>query len=70
MRGSFSKVLVIPVMNRRAIDSDFRDPLTTTEAHFVKFDTVVDLPLSYQIHLTSLVNMASMVYCYADVYLL
>jgi hypothetical protein len=69
-RDSFAKVLVILIMKRQAIDSDFRRPLTLTEAHFVNFDIVVDLPLSYQIHLTSLVNMASMVHCYADAYLL
>ena len=69
-RDSFTKVPVILIMKRQALDSDFRRPPTITEAHSVKFDSVVGLPLSYQIHLTSLLNMASMVHCYADAYLL
>ena len=69
-RDSFTKVPVILIMKRQALDSDFRRPPTITVAHSLKFDSVVDLPLSYHIHLTSLLNMASMVHCYADAYLL
>lgn len=69
-RDSFTKVPVILIMKRQALDSDFRRTPTITEAHSLKFDSVVDLPLSYQIHLTSLINMTSMVHCYVDAFLL